>query len=527
MMRAAIYARFSSDNQRDTSIDDQIAAARSLARQLGADVVQVYSDFAVSGTRRDREAFLAMQEGARAALFDCLLLWDLKRLSRAEDLPQLLAQLKFRGLRVVTCDGFDSARAGAKVLAWANGMVGNLQLEQLAQDVHRGLTGQFTRGLSAGGLPYGYRSKATDRGQDLEIDPSEAEWVRWIYARYLDGWSPQRIAHELNARAVPSPRASQWAPAALYGHPKYQTGILRNPIYVGLYIWNRSRWIKDPDTGKRHRRERPESEWMRETREHLRIVSDPQWHDVARRIARGKGKKGRPARTALSGLMRCEECGGPIIAVCKYNYGCGWHKDRGPAVCSGVLVPRKRLEARVVEIAQAEWSSDDAIAVLHERAAQILADDVKRTQERGAPLRTRLATLDRAIARLVDAVAAAGWSQALAERLQAAESERTRLRAELADLPPETVAGTMVPRLVDRYRAMVNSLPELLQRDPNGGREAIRQCLGEIRLAKRQGGSVYAKVNALGVLLKLVAGDRFSISNQPLSERQYREYKIA
>jgi len=79
--------------------------------------------------------------------------------------------------------------------------------------------------------------------------PSSLRARRWIFARYAEGWSVQRIAHELNARKVPSPRASTWVVSAIYGSPNKGSGILNNCLYQGLYIWNRSQWVKDPDTG--------------------------------------------------------------------------------------------------------------------------------------------------------------------------------------------------------------------------------------------------------------------------------------
>src|SRR5690242_7068655 len=130
-MRAGLYGRFSSEHQRDESIDDQFAADRAVAKRYGADVVATYADMAISGERRDRPEFLRMLADALAGKFDCLILWDLKRLSRGEDLPQVVAQLKYWGIRILTCDGYDSDQEGSDMRVWMEGMIGNRYLKDL------------------------------------------------------------------------------------------------------------------------------------------------------------------------------------------------------------------------------------------------------------------------------------------------------------------------------------------------------------------------------------------------------------
>jgi hypothetical protein len=78
----------------------------------------------------------------------------------------------------------------------------------------------------------------------------------WIFTRYAEGWSCQRIAAELNKLCVRSPRETTWCVSVLYGSPAKGSGMLNNELYVGRYIWNRSQWVKEPDTGKRQRIDR-------------------------------------------------------------------------------------------------------------------------------------------------------------------------------------------------------------------------------------------------------------------------------
>lgn len=82
MLRAAIYARFSSDKQRDASIEDQVAAGNRYAAMRGYEVVAVYADYAISGRSDDRPQFLQMIDDAKKGMFDVVIVWKIDRFAR-------------------------------------------------------------------------------------------------------------------------------------------------------------------------------------------------------------------------------------------------------------------------------------------------------------------------------------------------------------------------------------------------------------------------------------------------------------
>jgi site-specific DNA recombinase len=108
--------------------------------------------------------------------------------------------------------------------------------------------------------------------------------VRRIFADYLAGISPRAIAAALNHEGVKSPRGDTWCQSGINGDRRRGIGILANPIYCGRQIWNRSRWIKHPDTGRRLRQERPESEWIVQRGSELAIVDVATWRAVQARL---------------------------------------------------------------------------------------------------------------------------------------------------------------------------------------------------------------------------------------------------
>ena len=103
MTRAVIYARYSSDNQRDASIEDQIRQCRARIQQEGWQLEAVYSDHAISGATALRPGYQKMLEDARASRFEILVAEALDRLSRdQENIAGLFKQLSFAGVRLIT-----------------------------------------------------------------------------------------------------------------------------------------------------------------------------------------------------------------------------------------------------------------------------------------------------------------------------------------------------------------------------------------------------------------------------------------
>src|SRR2546422_257061 len=169
-MKVAIYARYSSENQRDASIADQFRICREFALRQGWQIANEYSDHAVSGATLLRSGFQAMMASALRKEVDVVLAESLDRFSRDQE---------------------DTAG---------------------------------------------------------------------IFKDYMAGASPKQIAKALNAEGVRGPRGALWSPSTIHGNPERGIGILHNELYIGRLVWNRQRFLKDPDTGKRVARTNPPSE---------------------------------------------------------------------------------------------------------------------------------------------------------------------------------------------------------------------------------------------------------------------------
>ena len=137
-------------------------------------------------------------------------------------------------------------------------------LKDLADKTRRGLRGRVEAGRSGGGNSYGYDvvpGTEENRGRRT-INRAEARIIIHIFEEYLAGKSPRRIAFDLNADGVSGPAGKDWGSSTINGNRTRGTGVLNNELYIGRLVWNRLRYIKNPDTGKRISRLNPEAEWI-------------------------------------------------------------------------------------------------------------------------------------------------------------------------------------------------------------------------------------------------------------------------
>ena len=286
-VKVAIYARYSSDNQRDASIADQLRVCQEFAAREGWTVVQEFTDHAVSGATLLRSGFQALMRDALNGRFDVVLAEALDRFSRdQEDTAGLFKRLTFAGVNIVTLAEGDITHLHVGL----KGTMNALFLKDLADKTRRGLRGRVELGKSGGGLCYGY--KVTRGGQqgemttgEREIVSPEAEVIRRIFRDYAAGVSPKALAKRLNGERCSGPNGKPWNPSTIHGNPARGTGILNNELYVGRLVWNRLRYVKDPDTGKRVSRPNPSSAWVTTDVPQLRIVDDELWDQVKARQA--------------------------------------------------------------------------------------------------------------------------------------------------------------------------------------------------------------------------------------------------
>ena len=213
-MRARIYARYSTDMQDYASIADQLRVGKERITREQWEFTGQYIDEGVSGSALgNRPGVLQAIRDGEAGRYDILLIMELGRLARSEDLPKLIQRLRFRGIRVIGLqDGFDSLARTARMQAGMAGIMGAEFIEMISRRVHSALEMRAKEGRPTGG-------KAFDN----------PEIVREIFARFAAGESMKAIASDLNRRKIPSPGAT-WKSAV--GHVVCGRFRLYTPYYA-------------------------------------------------------------------------------------------------------------------------------------------------------------------------------------------------------------------------------------------------------------------------------------------------------
>ena len=505
-MKAATYARYSTDAQRQESIADQQRVCESLAQRHGFRIVASFADEAMSGGTAQRPQYQQMLAAARAGKFNVIVAEDTSRLWRnlAEQAPRL-AELSDMGVAVVTHD-LDTRQESAGILGAVGGAMAEQYRKEIGRRTRRGLEGLARNAKPTGGKSYGYAAARDGATGQVEIDPAQAAIVRRIFTDYAAGLSPKAIAAALNREGVPSPgaawgksarRATSWRYTAIYGQPSRGLGILNNEAYCGRIIWNRFRWIRSAaDSSKRKCLPNPRKDWIVRQDERLRIVSDDLWQRVKARQKLQTERIGDRIRAGLpkdkaarvgaghkflfSGLLECAHCGGSIAMVNRDRYQCSAYSN-GRACDNNATFTRTVIEPGLIAGIQNAMQRPE---VVEEARRRIVAALRKAPKAAAIDTTARAAQLAAEVQRIVDAIAdgALRASPALAQRLLAAETELDAIKSPAVAAASLDVAQ-MVPGVVDRFLAAIDDLPDLLQRtDPDRSREELRRLIGPIEV---------------------------------------------
>lgn len=537
-MRAAIYARYSSDNQRPESIDDQVRACRTLAASRGFVIADshIFTDEAKSGALRERPGLRALSDAAKDREFEAVLVDDLSRLSRDNHfLLTLYAELRFHGVRIVSrADSLDSDDRHSKLGFQMRGIVNELYLDDLREKTLRGQLGQKARGFTVGEATYGYRSQPVgeirvDRrgrprpeGYRMAIDAGEATVIRRIFQSFADGKSIRSIVCELNDEGIRGRRSlgRGWSPATV-------SRILKNEKYIGRWTWNRSETRRDPLSGRKRRFLKDQSEWHRTEDQALRVVSQDVWDRVQARwteverawpIRRSDRDDGKPQRSyveanpthLLSGMLRCGSCGRAMAQVSGKGsgyYGCLTATKN--ACDNKLLVPRRMAERRLLGAVRSQVEDADAVHYVLERVKrEILRLHTDLPDE----IKLKRAALDAEEHRIVNFINFIGngkGTPALGQALQRAEEAARTLREEVCALQA-TANAVFDPPPVEWIKDRLGILQAVLERQTERSALILRRLLGPVRLVPVRpdiGRPYYQAETAIQALELLEASD--------------------
>lgn len=409
-MRAAVYARYSSHAQKDTSIEQQFREIREWARDHDVQIVAEYSDRALTGTTDKREEFQRMIRDSARGRWDVILVWKVDRFARNRyDSAMYKARLKRNGVRVISVK--EPIPDGPEGILLESVLEGSAEYysANLSQNIKRGMKQTALEcKVNNGGIPLGYR-----KGDDshYEIDPAGAAIVREIFEMYAAGSNVTQIINAMNARGLKTSRGVKFNKNSL-------KRLLRNEKYVGVYAWGDVRIEGGVPA----------------------IISRELFDDVQERlkvVARAPAAARTEADNILTGKLFCGRCGSPMVGDSGtsrsgrkfYYYTCA--KRKRDRACDKKSVRKAWIEEFIVRSLKERVLSDDVIAVIVDSAL-----DLQRREQDDTVLHNleeQLAVVERGISNLVRAIEQGIITSSTKKRLDELEAERNDLEIAIAD----------------------------------------------------------------------------------------------
>ena len=307
-MRAAAYARFSTDRQQHNSIEYQLAEIYRYCAEHGITIVATFTDEGETGTNTARSGFQSMLEAATRGDFDAVVIYDILRGSRdVGDWFTFRKQMLHRGITVLsTADKLGDMTDGNDFLVelLTVGMGQREVLETRKKSI-AGVAIKAQKGVFLGGTPpLGY----TIEDGKYVIDPGEARTVRTIFELYGEGKSYDDILRAVDGAI------------GKFGRPLGKNSlhsILTNERYIGVYTWNK-RKVK---LFRKWAGGAPNPNCVRIEGIIPEIIDKATWERVQKRMSDNKRNASNKAKRSylLSGLIECEECGAAYVGHTSTN----------------------------------------------------------------------------------------------------------------------------------------------------------------------------------------------------------------
>lgn len=361
---AVIYARYSSHNQRDCSIEQQVADCEAYAKQNNLRVVKIYADRHLSGTNDKRPEFQKMLRDAAHGRWPFVICWKLDRFARNRyDSATYKYRLKRHGVRVLYAK--ENIPDGPEGILLESVLEGSAEYYSaaLSQNIRRGMHfNALDCKVNSGSMPYGYC-----KGEDgrFAIREDQAEVVREIFRKTADGIPFVDIANDLNGRGLKTSRGNRWNKGSFHR-------LLKNENYIGVYKFSDVRV-----EGGMPVIIEPALFW--EVNQHLKAKKNPQ------------GRHRENGDYLLTGKLKCAHCDSYMVGFSgtgkhgemHYYYGC--KKRRLERACTKKNVRRDWIEDIVVKstldyVLQPhviQWIADAVIEYQNREAASFEMESLK------------------------------------------------------------------------------------------------------------------------------------------------------
>ena len=303
MKRAAIYARVSTLHQSETSIDTQIDTCKKFCESKSIHVSDIFSD-KDSGAKTDRMNFSKMIENALNGKYDLIVVDKFDRFYRNDVEDRIITRrLEEQGVLVLSAsEGIDVSSPAGKLMRWILSDINSFYRDNLIDEVKRKTILVAKKGYWLGGKPpYGYRLKPIIDNEGLhrtvlDIEPKEAEVVRLIFAKFIEGLTYRDIASYLNKHDYRTRKGNQWTSSSLYS-------IVHNAVYDGTSVYNYGT--------KKTKHRKPREDAIFVPNSHPAIISHEMLETAQKRFRIHPTTE--KYHHLLTGIIFCGDCGSRMI----------------------------------------------------------------------------------------------------------------------------------------------------------------------------------------------------------------------
>lgn len=465
--KAVIYARYSSTNQREESIDAQLRACTKYAKDNGYTIIRSYTDSAKSATTANRPAFQEMIADSSKKEFQYLIVHKLDRFSRDRyDSVTQKRKLKQNGVTLLSVtENINDSPESIMMESVLEGMA-EYYSKNLAREVMKGQKETAYQCKHCGGKPpLGYDvDKETHK---YIINEKEAATVKLIFQMYLEGNGFHQILRYLNENGYTTKNQKQFTQSSL-------NCILKNEKYNGTFVFNKKQ-EKDA-MGKRNPKAKSEEEVIRIENGMPAIIDKKTFDKVQQKMKENKKRAGSFKAKhlyLLSGMIFCGECGEPMFG--NFRKG-GRHKlpyasyrcanRRSHKGCCNKEIRREYIEDFVLESLQRILFAPKATKQIVKLMKEYHKTTLKQQQAELKQLKNALERTEKGLSNIIETIAATGiTSDTLTDKLKQLEQSKIQQKDRIVELEKSikniNIDESTIQNLIEHSREfiMTKNLP--------------------------------------------------------------------
>jgi len=468
MINAVMYVRFSSDNQRDESIDGQIRAIKEYANKNGYNIVGIYADRAKTATTDKRPEFQRMLEDSSKGHFSVVIVHKLDRFARDKyDSAIYKRKLKINGVRVISVlESLDDSPESVILESVLEGMA-EYYSKNLAREVMKGMKENAYQCKHTGGTPpLGYDVDPDTK--NYVINEYEAQAIRLIFSKYLEGYGYKKIIALLNEQGYKTKKGQPFGKNSI-------NNLLKNEKYCGIYVFNKV--VGKDARGKRSNQRKPDEELIIIPGGMPAIVSEEEFMKVQEKMKQNQRKSATYRAIEcylLEGIIFCGECGHAMVGNRRFSgrnkkkyvtYRCG-NRDRTKS-CSNKEIRREYIEKYVIEQLHKNIFCDEAIPILVQELTQCIAESDSQSKQDLSVLNKELLKIEKEIQNIVDAVSKGFTHPSFMKKIEELEDTKNKLELRInkieANAKKVKISEEILQKLFATFKTYVaeRNIPEI------------------------------------------------------------------